>query len=138
MVVGGIIAKVFVWLCVMLTFLAPTIRESPGYRQIVVGGFRVMVGDVVTRYLGLILIGIPLFQHLKARAHSFWSCLVWAFFAEVLAYNSLMLVIAKWGTPGSLTDRVVAQCSFALAFMLVAAPLASLLNRVMFPAEVTA
>lgn len=135
-VVGGIIARVVIWSFTLLTLLLPTASAIPGYDRVVFSGFRILLAGILARYVGIILIDIPMFQKVKERYNSFSACLVISLITDTIIGRSIFIVAAKYGTDTNLVDRFIAQGTVSVVFILILAPVVAVLNRLLFPKPV--
>lgn len=133
MVVAGVMGRLFVWTFTMVSLMLPTLNQAPGYEKIVLSGFRILLAGITARYVGQILIDIPIFQKLKEASKSFAACYAISMLINVFVERALFVVVAKAGTPGSLWDRFIAHTAISILFILILTPVVSALDRFLFP-----
>jgi len=113
------------------TFGAGIINGDFVSGQVSVSGFRVLLGDIVSRYVSVMMVDIPLFHKLKEKTGSFGLCLTTSFLAEALTVKPIFILIAKYGS-GHLMQRYLVQTGVGLALSILMIPIIILANRFLF------
>jgi len=132
LVVAGMVTKAAIWALVLASLALPEASRIPGYDQVVGSGFRVLVAGLVARYVGDMLVDIPLLQRMKDRGLPFWLCGLVTMLAHNLVNRPIFTLIARWGS-GRMGDRLLVQTLAGLILAVLLAPLVAFLNRLVFP-----
>ncbi len=138
MVMGGIVARLVIWTFTLGTLLLPTHAMIPGYDRVVLSGYRILLAGILARYVGIVMIDIPMFQKIKEKYNSFAACILISLLVDTVIGRSIFIFAAKYGTEGSLVDRFIAQSTVSVIFILILTPVVALLNRILFPKSVVA